>query len=82
MGALETALTYLIPIGAIAGFLFLTPQGRDILAQLQGMTSFETYDPQKTDLFPEGKEPADLRKQIPDYIGNLMKDKDFLKGIK
>jgi hypothetical protein len=74
-------ITLLLAAGG-AGFLFLTPQGKDILAQIRGMLSgFDTYDPQKTDLFPEGKEPANLRKEIPDFIESLKKDSDFMKGL-
>lgn len=71
----------LLAAGGTAAFLFLTPQGRDLLAQLQGMVSFDTYDPQKTDLFPDGKEPAELRKGMTDFIEGLKKDADFLKGL-
>jgi hypothetical protein len=65
-------LITILLVGGGAAFLFLTPQGRDILAQIQGMFSgFDTYDPQKTDLFPEGKEPADLRKGMTDFVSSL-----------
>jgi hypothetical protein len=73
MGQFDIIFLLGVP-AAIGAFLFLTPQGKDILAQIQGMVSFDTYDPQKTDLFPEGKEPATLRKEIPNLLEKLGKE--------